>query len=226
MLTMTRFAKPRSLCGAALLWLAAAALSASAAGAAFAAEDQAPAGAAATVQPAPVQQAPPQPAPPVAAAPSMPPQPPPVNKSGLLHELGRWWNGSIGFLGDKMKDARGKFEDLGKKSGDAAKGAAVATQEGMKKTLDVSKDAATTLLRLPNTRVIEVHASCEKAPNGAPDCATAAASVCRGRGFNGGQPLDVRTAEKCDTTQAWQAGQSPGKGECPIESWITRAVCQ
>jgi hypothetical protein len=160
----------------------------------------------------------------------IPPQPRPVDNPGFLHEMGRWWSGSVGYLGDWMKGASGTFVDISKKSGDvakdAAKGAAEVTQEGVKKTFDASKDAATAIVRLPNTRVVEVHATCQTAPNGAPDCAKAATDACRGKGFNGGKPLDVRTAEKCDTTKAWQTGQSSGNGECPIESWIARAVCQ
>jgi hypothetical protein len=211
--TKTRFVKSGTLYGTARLWLAAAALAAAIGGTALGAGDQAPS-------------APPSPA----ASPSIPPQPRPADKPGFLHELGRWWNGSVGYLGDWMKGAGGTVADISKKSGDvakdAAKGAAEVTQEGVKKTFDASKDAATAIVRLPNTRVVELHATCQTAPNGAPDCAKAATEACRGKGFNGGKPLDVRTAEKCDTTKAWQTGQSPGNGECPIESWITRAVCQ
>jgi hypothetical protein len=225
LLTMTRFAQPKSFCGAALVALLAAALSIAAAGRAAAENSQAP-------------------APPVAAAPTIPPQAPPGNSPGFLHQLKVWWDQSIAVFDAKIKDTRGTVDDLNKKSSDAAKDAATATQGAMKgavdatkdaaaatqgamkNALDATKDAAAVIVRLPNTRVVELHARCETAPNGAPDCATAATNACRGKGFNGGQPLDVRTAEKCDTTPAFQAGQSPGKGECPIESWITRAVCQ
>jgi hypothetical protein len=207
---MTRFAKQRrSFCAAAFLWLAAASFSAASAGMAFAEDKQAP-------------------SPPAAAAPSIP-QPAPADR-GLVHHLKVWWDSAITFFGKGMKDTRGTLEDLGKKSGDTAKGAAqgaaAVTQGAMEKTLAASKDAATTIARLPNTRVVELHVPCEKAPNGAPDCATAATNACRDKGFGGGKPLDVSTAEKCNTTPAWQAGRTPGNGECPIESWITRAVCQ
>jgi hypothetical protein len=70
-----------------------------------------------------------------------------------------------------------------------------------------------------------VRERCEKAPNGAPDCEAAAANGCRAKGFAGGHPLDVRTAEKCDTTNL-QAGQIPGQRACPVETVVTRAVCQ
>lgn len=124
-----------------------------------------------------------------------------------------------------MKAAPGTFEELGKKSGDAAKDAAVATQEGMKKTFDVSKDAATVIGRLPNTRVVEVHERCATAANGAPDCAAAATAACRSKGFNGGQPLDSRTGEACPD-KALVSGKPPAKGECPLEAVVLRAVCQ
>jgi hypothetical protein len=199
---MTRFARPRSFRGAVFAVLAAATVLAAPA-VASAGDDQAP------------SRAP-------AASPLVPPQPPPADKRGFFNEIGRWWNGSVGF----MRDTTGRFVDFGKKSGDVAKDAALATGEGMKKTLDASKDAADVIVRLPNTRVVEMHATCKTAPNGAPDCAPAALAACRDKGFAGGKPLDVRTAEKCDTTQAWRKGQTPGTGACPIESWITRAICQ
>ena len=61
----------------------------------------------------------------------------------------------------------------------------------MKKTFDASKDAATAIGRLPNTRVVEVRERCATAANGAPDCAAAATNACRSKGFNGGQPLEL-----------------------------------
>jgi len=157
-------------------------------------------------------------------------RPAPADKSGFFGTLGRWWDTSIGFFHDRITETPATFGNLGRKSGETAKeaaeGAAAVTQDAMKKTIDVGKDAATTIGRLPETRVVEMHATCEKAPNGAPDCAAAAANACRGKGFNGGKALDVGTAVKCDTTKALVAGQAPNKGDCPIESWVTRAVCQ
>lgn len=229
---MTRFAKPKGLRGVAVVALLITAALAVSAGMAIAEDNQAPAAAAAA------------PSPPVTALPAIPPQPPPANRPGFFHQLKVWWDDSIAFFDRGIKDTRGNVEDLNKKSSDAAKGAAATAQGAMKSAVDVTKDAAavtqgamksavdatkgaaTVIVRLPNTRVVEVHERCETAPNGAPDCAAAATNACRGKGFNTGQPLDVRTAEKCDTTPAWQAGQSPGKGECPAESVITRAVCQ
>jgi len=222
---MTSFAKPRSCRRTALLWLAAAALWTAPAPALFAAEGQASSAAPGVMPAAPAQAVGPSPGPTV-VVPRVSPQPAPVDKPGFLNEIGRWWNGSVGLFTSTIKGAGGAFADFGKKSGTVAKDAAEVTQEGMKKTLDVGKDAATAIARLPNTRVVEMHATCQTAPNGAPDCAAAALSACRGRGFTGGRPLDVRTAERCELTQAWREGRTPAPGSCPIESWITRAVCQ
>ena len=239
---MTSFAKPTSLCGAALVALLAVALPIVASGSAVAQGTQAPAAAAAPAQPAP---------PPAAPA---TPSPPPAYKPAFLHQLKVWWDDSIAVFDTKGKDTPGKADDLNRKSDDAAKSAvdaakdatksaATTTQDAMKNAVEATKGAATTatdamknameatenaataIVRLPGTRIVDVHETCARAPNGAPDCAAAAASGCRGKGFNTGNPLDVRTAEKCDTT-ALQAGHLPGQRECAVETVVIRAVCQ
>ena len=107
---------------------------------------------------------------------------------------------------------------------EATKGAAAATTDAMKNAMEATKNAAAAIVRLPNTRVVEVHEACTRAPNGAPDCALAAATGCRGKGFTDGKPLDVRTAEKCQP-KPFQPGQMPGM-QCAREAVVTRAVCQ
>ncbi len=206
---MTRVA-PKTLYIAALAALLVAALSASVPAIAVAGDNQTAPGAAAAAPPSP--------------SPS-PSSPPAANKPGFLHELGSWWSGSIAYFGAKLQGARGKFEDLGKTSKEAAKGAATATQEAVKNAVDVSKDAAGVVVRLPNTRLIEMRERCDKAPNGAPDCATAAAKGCRAKGFTGGTSLDVTTAENCPAPTLLSR-REPAKGECPVETVVTRAVCQ
>ena len=209
----------KGFCRAAAVAFAVGAFSILAAGHSLAENTQAP--------PAAALQGPTPPVAPTAptAAASLPPQPAAPDKPGFFRELGHWWDGSISYLHDKIKGAPGTFEDIGKKSGDAAKGAAVATGEGMKKTFDVSKDAATTIVRLPNTRVVDVHERCATAGNGAPDCAAAATTGCRNKGFSGGKPLDSRTSEVCPDT-ALASGKAPARGECPLETIVLRAVCQ
>ncbi len=212
-LTMAGPGKPRCFWAVATTWLLAASLSA-AAGTAVAGDGQAPAddtAAAKVVQPAPEKPA--LPAPPAPGL-SFPAQPPAVNKPGFLHEFGRWWD-----------DARGKFEDFKKKSDDAAKGAAAATQDAMKNAAEATGNAATAIVRLPNLRMIEVHERCATAANGAPDCQAAATNACRGKGFSSGRPAGVQSSQNCPPA-VLLSGRTPAAGECPVETVVLLAACQ
>lgn len=155
------------------------------------------------------------PAPQAQSAPvqAFPVQPPPGNRPGFIYEFGRWW-----------EDARGKLDGLGKRPDDGVKDAAQATQDAVKNAAQATKDAVTAIVRLPSARVVEVRARCEPAPNGAPDCRTAAAKVCRGKGFGGGDPIDVRSSENCPPS-VLISGRQPAAGECPTETVVLGVVC-
>lgn len=168
--------------------------------------------------------------PPTAAAslPALPPQPPPVRR-GFLDTAQEWWHGSVGYLGSKVEAARGKLGDLNKTSSDAAtsaaQSAAEVTQDAVKSAAAATKDAATAVVRLPATRVVEMRQKCPKAANGAPDCPKAAAEACGAKGFSTGKPLDISTALACPPA-AYASGQMPATGECPEETFLLRAICQ
>jgi hypothetical protein len=125
---------------------------------------------------------------------------------------------------DAMKSAVEATKGAASSAVEATKGAASTATDAMKGAVEATKNAATTIVRLPNTRVIQVSEVCARAPNGGSDCATAAANGCRAKGFNGGTPLDVRTASRCDPKPP-QAGQMASV-QCSPESVVTRAVCQ
>jgi hypothetical protein len=174
-----------------------------------------------TVEPAPTQ----PPVPPSAGV-TLPPQPPPPSaalpapapeKRGLFDDLARWWQNSTADFNAKLKEQQSKLDDFNKKSADAAKDAAAATQQAM-------KNAADAVARLPTAKVIEIQAPCAIAGNGSADCASAAANACKGKGFVDGQPLDVRTAEKC-TASLWLQGQKQ-PADCAVETVVLRAACQ
>jgi hypothetical protein len=210
------FGKPRRLGTAAIAGLVAALLTAATARVVLAQNNQPPAaGSAAAPQAQPV---PAPPAPPASSGLALPPQPPPVEKRGFLNDFGRWWNDSIASFNAKMKDQQSKADDFNKQSADAAKDAATATQQ-------VMKSAADALVHLPTSRLIEMHELCAIAGNGAADCASAATNACKSKGFNSGQPVDVRTAEKCSAS-LWVSGQNPVNGDCPVETVVLRAACQ
>src|ERR1700722_5197050 len=192
--------------------------------------------------------------PPTASEQLVPTPPQPANRPGFLHELKAWWDDSETVFDSESKDAHATADDANKKADDAgagatdgakdaAKNAATATQDAMKNAveatkgaastatdamkgaMEATKNAATEIGRLPNTRLVDVRETCARAPNGASDCAAAAATGCRAKGFSGGNPLDTRTAEKWGTKPPSQAGQLPG-GQCGRETVVIRAVCQ
>jgi hypothetical protein len=170
-----------------------------------------------TVQPAPAQPpAPPSvgvtPPPPSAALPAPAPE-----KHGFFDDLARWWHDSTADFNAKLKEQQSKLDDFNKKSADAAKDAAAATGQAMKNAADAVVKSAT-------SKVIEIQAPCAIAGNGAADCASAAVNACKGKGFADGQPLDVRTAEKCSAS-LWLQGQKQ-PADCAVETVVLRAACQ
>jgi hypothetical protein len=177
----------------------------------------APAAPAAAQQPdgSPQLTLPPQPPPPGAAS-----SPAPAEKRGFFDNLERWWRDSVTDFNAKLKEQQTKIDDFNKKSAEAAKDAAAATQQSM-------KNAADAIVKSATAKVIEIHEPCAVAGNGAADCASAAVNACKGKGFSDGQPLDVRTAEKCNASLWLQGqGQRSANAECPVETVVLRAACQ
>jgi hypothetical protein len=208
---------PRKYRRAAVRSLVAAVLTAATTGLALAQNNQAPAAGAPAAQQTPAS----LPAQPSVAFPPQPPPPalpePPTEKRGFLNNFGQWWDQSVADFKAKWKDQQTKLDTINKQSADNAKDAATATQQAMKNAADA--------MRLPISHVIEVQETCPLAGNGAADCATAATDACKGKGFNTGQPLDVRTAEKCNAS-LWVSGQNPATADCPVETVVLRVACQ
>ncbi len=176
-------------------------------------------------------QTPQQPAPPAQAAPRAAPVEP-----GMLESISRWFQDSFNRLKSDVRDARGTLKDLGGRASSTAKEAADVAKDAAKNAADAAKgaadaakgaakDAADTVARLPHARVVDGRERCAVAANGAPDCRAAAQVVCRGKGFGSGTSLDIESAQKCPA-RIWFSGRSPESGECPVESFVTRAMCQ
>jgi hypothetical protein len=138
-----------------------------------------------------------------------PAQPAPSYKPGFIYAFGRWWD-----------SARLNLNDLTKHSRQAAN----ATQDAMRNAAQATRDAANVLVRLPRARVLEVHERCSLAPNGAPDCRSAASNVCRAKGFTNGNPVNVQSSENCPPA-VWMSGRVPSAGECPQETVVLLAAC-
>ena len=208
---MTGSGKSRLFWAAAIAVPIAVALVAATVGSAGADDGQAPAGAGA-VQPTP-------------APGSLPAQPSPANKPGFLHQLEVWWNDSFGDFNAKMKSAKDKLDDYNKQQDKTAKETSAATEQALKDAAQVTKDAATAVVKLPITRVFEFHDRCQVAGNGAPDCQTTATNACRTKGFDSGQPLDISTSQECPA-RVMLSGRPPVEGECKDVTVILRAACR
>lgn len=154
--------------------------------------------------PAPSQPA----AQPEAQAPQAEPGTTPSSQPGLLGALGRLLDQSAEQWNAGMRDARGAIDEIGERSRQAA------------------KSAVDTVTKLPGVaRLVEGRERCAPAPNGAPDCRTASDQLCRAKGYAGGKSADIVTAQKCPA-QVWLQRRQPLEGECAVETFVTRAVCQ
>lgn len=93
-----------------------------------------------------------------------------------------------------------------------------------------AKDATEGLSRMapplsPQT-VVNGRVVCPAAANGAPDCKAASDRLCRDKGYKEGNSLDMESAEKCPA-KVYLSGRISGEpGECRIEHFVTRAICQ
>jgi hypothetical protein len=182
--------------------------------------------AAAQPQPAPpsAQLQPPAQAPPPAQPPAVieatPIEPPP--RAGLpALPTPPEMIGAIGrFIDQSVTNLRSGVDASVRGAGEAIGGAAGAASDLAKG----AGDAAGSVVRLP-TNVVRGWEKCAVAPNGAPDCAVASVAMCRSKGYQRGNSLDITSSRKCPA-QVWLQGRQPTDAECVNESFVSRAVCQ
>jgi hypothetical protein len=180
----------------------------------------------------------PQPAPPAAqlqspaqAQPQPPAQPPAVIEATPVEPAPRAglpalptppeMIGAIGrFIDQSVTNLRSGVDASVRGAGEAIGGAAGAASDLAKG----AGDAAGSVVRLP-TNVVRGWEKCAVAPNGAPDCAVASVAMCRAKGYQRGNSLDITSSRKCPA-QVWLQGRQPTDAECVNESFVSRAVCQ
>jgi hypothetical protein len=131
-------------------------------------------------------------------------------RPGLLDTLNRWLGDSKAAIDSQLRQTQ---ETLGS-VGHEARGAAGAAQE-----------AAGAVVALPMARIVNGRQTCQMAGNGAPDCQPAIDALCRSKGFISGKSLEISSAHKCPT-RVWLYGSSAEKSACPVETYVTRALCQ
>jgi hypothetical protein len=169
-----------------------------------------------------VAEEPPTAPPPAATA----PEPSNPNyKPGFIDAFGRLIGDSASRLNSQIKGANETLGTIGSQTTDVAKDAAKGAVGAAKDAVDTARDAAGSIIGLPSTHVVTGHELCAAAPNGAPDCRAAADAACRGKGFASGRSLDTQSTKKCPA-RVWLSLRPPAEGECPVETFVTRAVCQ
>jgi hypothetical protein len=156
----------------------------------------------------------PTPAPPVGSGTD------PSYRPGFIDAFGRLIGDSAAKLNSQIKNANETLGNIGGQTSDAAKGAVGAAKNAM----DTARDAAANI-GLPGTNAVNGHERCGMAQNGAPDCRAAADGVCRSKGFASGRSVDTEAVQKC-SARILLSGHPPGDGDCPVETFVTRAVCQ
>ncbi|HYZ43712.1 MAG TPA: hypothetical protein VE667_02535 [Xanthobacteraceae bacterium] len=132
-------------------------------------------------------------------------------RPGLVDAIGGWLGDSTTRFRLDLQDAQQTFDQLTDQTREAAK--------------EVAKDATGAMIGVPNMRIVTVRERCPRAASGGPDCQTAAAMACRGKGFAGGKSLDTQSEQKCPA-QVLLRGRTPNELECRTETFVTRALCQ
>ena len=133
--------------------------------------------------------------------------PDPQRRPGLVDAIGGWLGDSTTRFRVDLQDAQQTFDQL------------------TDQTRDAAKDATGAVIGLPNMRIVPVRERCPVAASGGPDCQTAAATACRGKGFAAGKSLDTQSEQKCPA-QVLLRGRAPNELECRSETFVTRALCQ
>ena len=189
-----------------------------------------------TVQPPAIPQAPtaphlpgaPQPptAQPTTAQPTTAQPPSASYQPGFIDAFGRFIGESASNLNSqlnsRLKSTSETLGNLGSQTTGAAKDAAESAAQA---AVGTAKQAADAIIGLPSQHIVTGRERCAAAANGAPDCRSAADAACRARGFAAGKSLDTQSAQKCPA-RVWLSGRLPVDGDCQLETFLTRAVCQ
>ncbi len=177
-------------------------------------------------------QTPPEPAKPAVddkpAAAAVPP-PPPADKPGVVGVFDTFMQQGVTSMQQGVTSMTTGIDAMV----GAAKGAADAASKGAadvaKGAADVAKGAAgvavDNVTKLPVAGIAAGREQCAIAGNGAPDCQVAAAALCRASGFRTGTSVDFETAENCPAAYRGANRERPD-GACPLEHFVTRALCK
>ena len=157
-----------------------------------------------------------------------PPPAPSQQKPGVFESIGRWFDSGASNFRDHLRGAKRRMDELGDDA--AANNKAISDQAAKmgqgaadvgKGAADATVNAMGAVAKLPTARMMNGRERCIAAPNGAPDCVSAAEALCRKHGFTSGKSMDFTSAEECPVRTL--IGQS---NECTTVTFISRAMCQ
>jgi hypothetical protein len=148
-----------------------------------------------------------------------------VEQPGVLESIARWLERGLSSITGGLGNAKNNIDSLGEKAATAGRTIGEKATEAGKSAADATKGAVDEVMKLPATRMVQGHVRCDISPNGAPDCRSAALSLCASKGFSKGTSVDFVAAEKCPPA-VWMQRRKPEPGECVTETFVTRALCQ
>jgi hypothetical protein len=157
-----------------------------------------------------------------------PPPAPPQQKPGVFESIGRWFDNGASNFRDHLRGAKRRMDELGDDA--AANNKAISDQAAKmgqgaadvgKGAADATVNAMGAVAKLPTARMMSGREQCATAPNGAPDCVSAAEALCRKHGFSSGKSMDFTSAEECPVRTL--LGQTEN---CTTVTFISRAMCQ
>ncbi len=157
-----------------------------------------------------------------------PPPAPPQQKPGVFESIGRWFDNGASNFRDHLRGAKRRMDELGDDA--AANNKAISDQAAKmgqgaadvgKGAADATVNAMGAVAKLPTARMMSGRERCIAAPNGAPDCVSAAEALCRKHGFTSGKSMDFTSAEECPVRTL--LGQTQ---DCTTVTFISRAMCQ
>jgi hypothetical protein len=137
---------------------------------------------------------------PPAQAPSSNQQP------GFVDAVGRWFEEGAAKFKSQMEDAQEKFGQFGSQAREA------------------TKEATGAIVGLPNARVVNARERCLKAPNGAPDCLTAAVTLCAAKVSRPARASILRANKSAPRRASYsRAARQPARSVRP--RFLSRARC-
>jgi hypothetical protein len=148
-----------------------------------------------------------------------------VEQPGVLESFARWLERGLSNITSGLGNAKSNIDNLGERAARTSRDIGEKAAEAGKSAADATKGAVDEVIKLPSTRMVQGHVRCDISPNGAPDCRSAALSLCASKGFSKGTSVDFVSAEKCPPA-VWMARRKPEPGECVMETFVTRALCQ